>query len=245
MIYDFIVSGKNFLVTGAASGIGKEVVRLLIASSNKVLAVDRDKANLEHLKDEISSDLLSSIHGDITVSQTRDQIVTYNEKFDGVVNSAGIINLVPFKYLKEEMLTGMDRNNYEAPVLLNSLLLKKGKINRGGSIVFLSSIMSTISTQTNAIYTGTKAALSGVTKTIALEVAPMNIRVNSVSPGFVKTPMLEYIAQQTELNTAEANHPLGFGEAHDVANAILFLLSDASRWITGTNLIIDGGYCAK
>jgi len=245
MINDFIISGGIYLVTGAASGIGKEVVRLLIASSNKVLAVDRDKVNLGLLNLEMSSDLLSTLHGDITNSQTRDQIINYHDKFDGVVNCAGIIKLIPFKFIKEEMLKEMDRNNYEAPVLLNSSLLKKGKINRGGSIVFLSSIMSIISTQTNAIYTGTKAALAGVTKTIALEVAPLNIRVNSVSPGFVKTPMLEYISQQTELKIAEANHPLGLGEPSDVANAILFLLSNASRWITGTNLIIDGGYCAK
>lgn len=245
MIDDFIVSGGNYLVTGAASGIGKEVVILLIQASNNVLAVDKDAVKLEILNQEINSDLLHPFHGDISMIKTIDQIINYQGKFDGVVNCAGIIKLVPFKYIKEEMLTEIDRNNYEAPVLLNSSLLKKGKVNHGGSIVFLSSIMSVISTQTNAIYTGTKAALASVTKTIALEVAPMNIRVNSVSPGFVKTPMLEYIAQQTDLIAAEANHPLGFGEAYDVANAILFLLSDASRWITGTNLIIDGGYCAK
>src|SRR5512133_1794241 len=185
MTDDFAVCGGTYLVTGAASGIGKEVVRLLIAFSNKVLAVDRDKENLELLCLEMKSDLLCPVFGDITNSQIRDQIVNYHEKFDGVVNCSGIIKLVPFKYLKEEMLTEIDRNNYEAPILLNSSLLKKGKINRGGSIVFLSSIMSIISTQTNAIYTGTKAALAAVTKTIALEVAPLNIRVNSVSPGFV------------------------------------------------------------
>ena len=105
--------------------------------------------------------------------------------------------------------------------------------------------MSVISTQTNAVYTGTKAALAAVTKTMALETAPHKIRVNSVSPGFVKTPMLEYIGLQTDLKVAERNHPLGFGDAKDVAGPVMFLLSDASRWITGTNLIIDGGYCAK
>jgi NAD(P)-dependent dehydrogenase (short-subunit alcohol dehydrogenase family) len=123
--------------------------------------------------------------------------------------------------------------------------LKKNKINRGGSIIFLSSIMSLISTQTNGMYTGTKAALAAIAKTIALEVAPNKIRVNSISPGFVRTPMLDFIEMQSDIHVAEANHPLGFGEPGDVANAILFLLSNASRWITGTNLIIDGGYCAK
>lgn len=245
MIDDFIVSDGNYLVTGAASGIGKEVVKLLLKSSNRVLAVDKDHEKLKLLEHEINSDWLVIIHGDITKSETRDQIVTYQEKFDGVVNCAGIIKLVPFKFIREEMLSEMDRNNYEAPIILNSILLKKGKINPGGSIIFLSSIMSIISTQTNAIYTGTKAALAAVTKTIALEVAPLNIRVNSISPGFVNTPMLDYIKLQTDVKSAEENHPLGFGEPEDVANAVMFLLSKAAKWITGTNLIIDGGYCAK
>jgi NAD(P)-dependent dehydrogenase (short-subunit alcohol dehydrogenase family) len=245
MIDDFKIVGKNYLVTGAASGIGKEVVRLLLETSNKVLAVDKDSEKSDMLILEMNSGLLSAIHGDITKPETREKILNYHEKFDGVVNCAGIIKLVPFKFIKEDILNEMDRNNYEAPILLNSSLLKKVKINAGGSIIFLTSIMSIISTQTNAIYTGTKAALAAVTKTIALEVAPHRIRVNAVSPGFVKTPMLDFIGLQTDLKVAEQNHPLGFGEAIDVAQAVYFLLSDASRWITGTNLIIDGGYCAR
>lgn len=245
MIDDFLVTNGTYLITGAASGIGKEVVKLLLKSSNRVLAVDKDNDKLNLLINELNSGWLDVIQGDITLSETRDQILAYNQKFDGVVNCAGIIKLIPFRFIREENLTYLDRNNYEAPIILNSSLLKKGKVKQGGSIVFLSSIMSIISTQTNAVYTGTKAALAAVTKTIALEVAPMNIRVNSVSPGFVNTPMLDYIKLQTDIRVAEANHPLGFGEPEDVANAILFLLSKAARWITGTNLIIDGGYCAK
>lgn len=245
MINDFIVSDGNYLVTGAASGIGKEVVKLLIESSNKVLAIDKDQNNLNLLQDEINSNSLYLFHGDITHSEVREKIITYPEKFDGVINCAGIIALVPFKFIKEGQLTEMDKNNYEAPILLNSQLLKKDKIKSGGSIIFLSSIMSVISTQTNSIYTGTKAALAAVTKTIALEVAPLNIRVNSISPGFVKTPMLDFIKLQIDIKVAEEKHPLGFGEPVDVANAVMFLLSNAARWITGTNLIIDGGYSAK
>lgn len=245
MINDFIVSGGNYLVTGAASGIGKEVVKLLINSSNRVLAVDKAYDKLNLLLNEINSDSLRILHGDITGSEVREKILAYHGKFDGVVNSAGIIKLVPFKFIKEDQLIDMDKNNYIAPIILNSHLLKKGKINPGGSIIFLSSIMSVISTPTNAIYTGTKAALAAVTKTIALEVAPLNIRVNSISPGFVKTPMLDFIRLQTDIKMAEENHPLGFGDPGDVANAVMFLLSKAARWITGTNLIIDGGYCAK
>ncbi len=245
MINDFIVSGGSYLVTGAASGIGKSVVELLVKSSNQVIAVDRDYDKLILLRNDDNSANLNILHGDITESDLRGQILSRPEKYDGVINCAGIIKLIPFKFITEDMMIEMDRNNYVAPVILNSQLLKKGKINFGGSIIFLSSIMSVISTQTNAIYTGTKAALAAVTKTIALEVAPLNIRVNSISPGFVKTPMLDFIKLQADINMAEENHPLGFGEPEDVANTVMFLLSKASRWITGSNIIIDGGYCAK
>lgn len=245
MIDDFVVTNGVYLVTGAASGIGKEVVKLLINLSNKVLAVDKDYKKLNILSNEIRSDNLNILHGNITDPDVREKIVLFPWKFDGVVNSAGIIKLVPFKFIKEDQLIELDKNNYEAPVLLNSRLLKKNKINDGGSIIFLSSIMSLVSTQTNAMYTGTKAALVAVTKTMALELAPNNIRVNSISPGFVKTPMLDFIKLQTDIEMAEAKHPLGFGEPEDIANATMFLLSNAARWITGTNLIIDGGYSAR
>ncbi len=245
MIDDFEVTNGNYLVTGAASGIGKEVVRLLMNSSNAVLAVDKDCEKLNILSNEIRSDILNILHGDITNPDVREKIVSFPRKFNGVVNSAGIIKLVPFKFIREDQLIELDKNNYEAPVLLNSQLLKKNKITAGGSIIFLSSIMSLVSTQTNALYTGTKAALAAVTKTMALELAPINIRVNSISPGFVKTPMLDFIKLQTDIEMAEAKHPLGFGEPEDIANAIMFLLSNAARWITGTNLIIDGGYSAR
>ena len=192
MITDFIVTNGNYLVTGAASGIGKEVVNILINSSNTVLAVDKDYEKLNILSKEISSDNLNILHADITDQAMRAKIISFPRKFDGVVNSAGIIKLVPFKFIKEDQLIGLDKNNYEAPILLNSQLLKKNRINIGGSIIFLSSIMSQVSTQTNALYTGTKAALAAVTKTMALELAPLNIRVNSISPGFVKTPMLGF-----------------------------------------------------
>jgi NAD(P)-dependent dehydrogenase (short-subunit alcohol dehydrogenase family) len=245
MIDSFKISGRNYIVTGAASGIGRAISAQLVSFKNTVIAVDKDVDKLMQLRSELNSDFLHVVTGDLVLRETRDRIIEIPLQFDGIVNSAGIIKLVPFRYIKEEMLTELDQNNYEAPVLLNISLIKKNKIKPGGSIVFISSIMSQISTQTNGIYTGTKSALTGITKTIALEVAPHRIRVNSVSPGFVRTPMLDLIGTQTELGPAEEKHPLGFGEPADVANTVLFLLSDASRWITGSNIIIDGGYCAR
>ena len=105
--------------------------------------------------------------------------------------------------------------------------------------------MSIVSTEMNGVYTGTKGALASLTKCLALELAPMKSRVNSVSPAFVKTPMLDRLGLQIDLDIYERLHPLGFGEPEDVANPIIYLLADVSKWITGTNLILDGGYSAK
>ena len=245
MISEFYFSARNYLVTGSGSGIGREITELLVSRDNNVFAVDKDMESLNFLSTKLNSARLNILTGDITREEIRKEIVERSANLDGIVNCAGIIKLIPFKFINEDFLSELDKNNYEAPLLLNSALLKKNRIKDGASIIFLSSIMSVISTQTNAVYTGTKAALAAVTKTMALETAPHKIRVNSVSPGFVKTPMLEYIGLQTDLKVAERNHPLGFGDAKDVAGPVMFLLSDASRWITGTNLIIDGGYCAK
>lgn len=135
--------------------------------------------------------------------------------------------------------------NYEAPILITSSLIRKKRILDDSSIIFISSIMSIVSTEMNGVYTGTKGALASLTKCLALELAPMKIRVNSVSPAFVKTPMLDRLGLQIDLDIYERLHPLGFGEPEDVANPIIYLLADVSKWITGTNLILDGGYSAK
>ena len=105
--------------------------------------------------------------------------------------------------------------------------------------------MSVVGTQINSLYAGSKSAIVGITRTLALEMAKEKIRVNSISPAFVETPMLNFIGQFIDIEENKKDHPLGFGKPEDVANVIVFLLSDASRWITGTNLIVDGGYSAK
>jgi len=239
----FEIRNKNILITGAASGIGKETVKNLINYNNKIIAVDRNVNGLQQLKEEICSDKLEIIKKDIKERKSIIQSIRF--KLDGLVNCSGIIKLIPFKSITRKNIREITINNYELPVLLTSSLLKKKKIKSGGSIVFISSIMSVVGTQTNSIYTGSKAAIVGITRTLALEVAKEKIRVNSISPAFVETPMLDFIGKFIDLEINKKDHPLGFGKSEDVANAIIFLLSDASKWITGTNLIIDGGYSAK
>lgn len=239
----FIIEDKNILITGAASGIGKAVVKNLINYDNKIIAVDKNLNGLNQLKEEICSENLQIIKTDI--KEKNDIINSIRFTLDGLVNCAGIIKLIPFKSITEKSIREITINNYESSVLLTSSLIKKRKIKSGSSIVFVSSIMSVVGTQINSLYAGSKSAIVGITRTLALEMAREKIRVNSISPAFVETPMLDFIGQFISIEENKKDHPLGFGKPEDVANAIVFLLSDASKWITGTNLIVDGGYSAK
>jgi len=242
----FNIRNKRYLVTGAASGIGRKCTELLLEMKNMVIAVDVNKEGLDSLEQKYSGNLLKPIVADISRKEDRNEIINAtNKKIDGLVNCAGIIILTPMRFVTEKTIKKIDENNYEGPVLLTSGMIKKKKIEQGSSIIFVSSIMSILSTQLNGVYTGTKSALAGITKTFALELAPQNIRVNAISPAFVETPMLEFISQFVNLEEKRKDHPLGFGSAIDIVYSIIFLLSDASRWITGTNLIIDGGYSAQ
>lgn len=239
----FIIEDKNILITGAASGIGKAVVKNLINYDNKIIAVDKNINGLNQLKEEICSDDLKIVKKDI--KEKEDIINSVGFTLDGLVNCAGIIKLIPFRSITEKNIREITINNYESSVLLTSGLIKKRKIKSGSSIVFVSSIMSLVGTQINSLYAGSKSAIVGITRTLALEMAKEKIRVNSISPAFVETPMLDFIGQFIDIEENKKDHPLGFGTPEDVANAIVFLLSDASKWITGINLIVDGGYSAK
>jgi NAD(P)-dependent dehydrogenase (short-subunit alcohol dehydrogenase family) len=153
--------------------------------------------------------------------------------------------LYPHTIYSEKRLAELFSINYEAALLLTTGLLAKKKILDSASIIFVTSVISLVGTQTNGFYAGTKGALAGTMKCLAMELAPRKIRVNCVAPAFVKTPMLDRLAAQVDISKFEIQHPLGLGEAEDVANALIYLLCDESRWITGTTIVVDGGYSAK
>jgi len=129
----------------------------------------------------------------------------------------------------------------------NALKLAHFSVN-GGSIVFISSVMGVTGESGKALYSMTKGALISAVRSMAVELATRRIRVNAISPGVVDTPMSKhavYSKDESSINRIKSLHPLGLGQSADVANASLFLISDAARWITGTNLIVDGGYSTK
>lgn len=169
-------------------------------------------------------------------------------KLDGVIHSAGISTTLPLRMIKPEKLEHYFRTNVTAAIELTRLATKPAfSSGNGMSIIFMSSVMGMVGEVGKTIYSLSKGALISGTRSLALELARKNIRVNCVSPGVVESPMSnQAVYSQGEQSRQRIIdlHPLGLGQVEDVANACVFLLSDAARWITGTNLVVDGGYTA-
>jgi NAD(P)-dependent dehydrogenase (short-subunit alcohol dehydrogenase family) len=170
-------------------------------------------------------------------------------KINGLINCAGISTTLPFNMSKPEKFQEFFDTNVQAALNLTRIVTKPAYFfQEGGSIIFMSSVMSIAGETGKSVYSMTKAALTGASRSLSLELAPKKIRVNCISPGVVETPMSKnaiYSQNEESLNKIKALHPLGPGQPDDVANACVYLLSDASRWVTGTNLIVDGGYLAR
>lgn len=238
---------KTILVTGASSGIGAAIAIQLSKLGAQLILTGRDINKLNHVKSELSSGKHTVIQADLTNEEAIQELVSKVNSIDGLVHSAGIIKPFPVKYIQKQQINQMLDINYTAPVLLTSLLLKKKKVNDQASIVFMSSISSTFAHKGGALYSSSKAAIKAYSKTLAIEHSGKKIRSNVIEAAMVKTPLFdqaEAAVTKEMMDQHELQYPLGFGETADIANAVMFLLSDASKWITGTQLIMDGGLTA-
>ena len=241
----FSLKGKRILVTGASSGIGAQTAITASVMGAALIITGRNEKNL--------NSTLSQLHGTghiaiaADMNETSDLIIDACNSLDGIVNCAGITKHLPIKFIDKKGIDDVFSINYTAPVILINQLFKKKKINNGASIVLLSSLASMYPFKGGTLYSGAKAAIDNFSKTIAIEFAPQKIRSNTINAGMVKTPLLKG-AEETISKEAMAAHekayPLGFGEAADVANMSIFLLSDASKWVTGTCIVMDGGLTA-
>jgi NAD(P)-dependent dehydrogenase (short-subunit alcohol dehydrogenase family) len=244
----FSLTGKNILVTGASSGIGKKTALTIAGMGAKLFLSGRDTARLEATLNELEGKNHAIQPADLTNEQHVDALVNAVSGLDGVVLSSGITKTLPFKFINAAELDSIMQANFSAPVLLLSKLIKLKKINKGCSIVFVSSIGGNfIGAKGNAMYSASKGAINAIQKVLTLELAPQKIRVNNVSPGMVRTEMWENSTTFTieQITEDEKKYPLGYGETSDVANAIVYLLSDASKWVTGISLVLDGGFSVQ
>jgi NAD(P)-dependent dehydrogenase (short-subunit alcohol dehydrogenase family) len=245
MINKFLLEGKKILITGASSGIGKSTAIVCSQLGAQVIITGRNLNALNETFEQLSGIGHNFYCGDLNNEQFLQDLCNTCPAIDGLVNSAGINLNVPFKFTKKDDFINVMKTNFETPTLLLQSLLKQKKVSKKSSIVFVSSISGITCTATGiSIYSASKGAISSIIRVLAQELASNKVRVNAVCPGMVKTEMTmnntTYTKEQLEFDEKN-NYPLGYGIPEDVALTISFLLSDASSWITGTNLIIDGG----
>ena len=248
----FTLSGKKIIVTGASSGIGRQCAIDFSRMGATVILLAR---NEERLKETFSY-LYGSDHqiivADLTVfdaiPSVVEGIVGKIGKIDGLVNCAGISITLPLKLMTTTKLDDFFRTNVYSAVELSKEVSKKKNMNEGGSIVFLSSVMGVVGESGKSLYSMTKGALLSAARSLACEFAKRRIRFNCVSPGAILTPINEHLPHMTDpekRQLLEEKHLLGLGSPEDVAYACVYLLSDASKWVTGQNLIVDGGYTVR
>ena len=244
------LSGRRILVTGAASGIGRAAAILIGRLSGRVAGVDQDRARTTaNLEGSEHTQHVCDLRDTAGISQWMTDLATRWGQLHGIVHAAGLPCVVPLQVLKAESYRDVFAVNTQAALAL-ARTFQSRKVYAGahGSVVFISSVMALVGSPAAVGYSMSKAALIGMARSMAMELAPRGIRVNCVAPGFVRTPMFAQVAkswdQEQEARVA-ALHPLGWGDPEDIANAIVFLLADTGRWITGTALTVDGGYTAQ
>ncbi|MRH78426.1 glucose 1-dehydrogenase [Spiribacter sp. C176] len=238
---------KGVVVTGGASGIGEATVRRLVRDGAKVVIADIDDTKGRLLEQEIGKEFVRFCSTDVTDTGSVDELFNLTEQFcgvDGVFNNAGIGAVCSAIDYKDDDWQRVVDINLTGVFKIARAALARMKQQGSGSIVNCASILGHFGQSQTAAYSATKGAVLNLTRTLAIEHAGDGIRVNSVSPGYVRTPILEALDKET-LDFLQTLHPIGrLGEPHEIANAATFLLSDEASFITGADLLADGGFTA-
>ncbi|MDD2608018.1 SDR family oxidoreductase [Lascolabacillus sp.] len=247
----FSLEGKKILVTGASSGIGEAISIWISRMGGQVALLARSKEKLEKTLSKLeennhkvlSLDLLSQ---EEEIEEAINNLGSEWGPLNGMVHSAGIFSMSPLRNFSYKECEEIFKLNHNVFLLLSKLLVKKGKMSPKSSIVAISSVAGLKGNVALSLYGASKAALISSIRCLALEYASKGIRFNCICPGWVNTPMLEdtqkMLGEELFKQNIIAPHPLGLGTPDDVAYAAIYLLSEASRWVTGSSLIVDGGY---
>ncbi len=244
MEHPFVVSGKAILITGAASGIGRATALLCAQMGAQVTITDLNEEALRDTFNSLAGEGHTMVVANLTSDEDLTRLVDGLPKLDGVVCNAGIIKTLLVQFAEKADIERIFDINTVAPMYLTKLLLENKRLKKEASIVFTSSMGGVYNGAVgNGLYGASKAALNGFVKSLALEVASRGIRVNTVNPGITETNIYNNTSITPEhLEQEKAHYPLRrFGKPEEIANAIVFLLSDASKWMTGSSLLIDGG----
>ena len=247
----FSLKDKVIVVTGASSGIGAQCAIDCSRMGAKVVLIARNEERLKQTLVQMEGEGHLIYPIDLSTSECLKEkikdIVAKVGKINGLVNCAGISSVTPLKLVTDELLDQFFRTNVYSAINISKEVTRVGNYDkeRGCSIIFLASIMGLCGEKCKTMYSATKGALIAASRSMACELAKNRIRVNVISPGAIETPINAKLPHMTdpELRKAlENKHLLGLGECSDISNACIYLLSDASRWVTGQNLVVDGGY---
>lgn len=240
----FSLKGKTVLVTGASSGIGRAIAVVCSKMGADIVITGRNGERLTETLALLEGDNNSCIIADLTDTAQIDILVSGLPQLTGVVHCAGIGDRSLLRTVKEQNISRVMRTNFESPVLLQKALLKNKKLLPASSVVFIASRAPFAPTVGNGIYAASKGALIAYARVLGLEVANRLIRVNCICPAMVWTKLIKRDAEMTgtDYHEAEKSYPLGrYGQPEDVANLAVYLLSDASSWMTGSCIDITGG----
>lgn len=249
MYNPFSLKGKTILVTGASSGIGAATAVECSKMGANVIVTGRNEERLkktfDHLDISFGANHLMII-ADLADETSVNSLVEQTGILDGVVNNAGVNRVKPVTFIKQDDFDYVFQSNAWAAVNLTRSLCRKKKLRKNSSIVFTSSVSAFFNAPGRALYAGSKAALTAFMRSFAVELSDKGIRANAVHPGLVETKLIAENLTEEELQNNLKEYPLNrFGKPEDVAWAIIYLLSDASAWVTGTSMIVDGGFLLK
>lgn len=240
----FSLVGKMILITGASSGIGRATAIECSKLGATCIITGRNEERLNETLTQMTGEGHQIAVCDLNNSSAIDVMVDSLPILNGLVNNAGFNIVSPVQFIKEDDLKKILQTNTIAPIILLQKLLKKKKITKESSVVFTSSLAGIgINSPGNDMYSATKGAISAFVRNAAIDLAPKKIRVNAVCPGMVHTQLVDHgTYSEEQLQENMKKYPLGrWGEPNDVAHAMIYLLSDASSWVTGINMILDGG----
>lgn len=245
VIFDF--SGENFVVTGASSGMGRQVAIELAEAGANVLAIARNEARLQELQAQFPDNIfIASL--DVCDSEKMENaikdFVAVKGKLQGGVHAAGITDITPLKLYDKDKASQIMDINFWAGIDFMQYTAKKRVSHDGASFVIFSSVYALSSPKGMFVYSAAKAGINIAIKSISKEISKRKQRINAIMPGWVKTEMTDELGIISNKSEIIANELLGIGTPSDVTGMVLFLLSDRGRWITGSNIAVDGGYLA-